>query len=220
MALVLTAVATGVIGLGTGWLVRILAGRARTRVPVIELACAVGFSIVTLWWMGGRGDAASWFALAALLYLVAITLLLGLIDIAVHRLPNPIVLTSYPVAAVLLSVASLLGRDGEALLRAAVGMVVLYLFYALLRLVRPDGMGGGDVKLAGVLGLYLGWSGWSSLAVGAFAAFLLGGVFGIALMVGRRADRRTAIPFGPFMLAGAWVGLMAGPTIGRWYLGL
>ena len=79
-------------------------------------------------------------------------------------------------------------------------------------------MGGGDVKLAGVVGLYLGWIGWGTLAVGAFAAFLLGGLFGIVLLIA--AGRRTAIPFGPWMIAGAWLGILTGEAVGSWYLGL
>jgi leader peptidase (prepilin peptidase)/N-methyltransferase len=135
-------------------------------------------------------------------------------------LPNGIVLPSYIVALVLLGAASLIASDLAALIRAGVGMAVLYLFYGALRLIRPGGMGGGDVKLAGVLGIYLGWLGWASLVVGAFAAFLLGGLFGVALLLSRRASRRTAIPFGPWMLAGAWVGILAGPALGAWYLGM
>ena len=77
----------------------------------------------------------------------------------------------------------MLGADWAALLRAAIGMAALYAFYFVLRFVRPDGMGGGDVKLAGVVGIYLGWLGWGALAVGAFAAFVLGG------RVRHRADR-------------------------------
>ena len=98
-------------------------------------------------------------------------------------------------------------------------MTVLYCFYLALRLLRPGGMGGGDVKLAGVLGLYLGWLGWGSLAVGAFAAFFFGGVFGLALMAFGRAGRRTAIPFGPWMIAGAWAGILAGGPLSEWYIG-
>ena len=71
-------------------------------------------------------------------------------------------------------------------------------------------MGFGDVKLAALLGLYLGWLGWSSVAVGAFAGFLLGGVVGVALIVARRgAGRKSRIPFGPFMLAGAFLAVFA-----------
>jgi leader peptidase (prepilin peptidase)/N-methyltransferase len=78
-------------------------------------------------------------------------------------------------------------------------------------------MGLGDVKLAGVLGLYLGWLGWSSVLVGTFAGFLLGGVLGVALLLVRRASGRTAIPFGPFMLAGALLAVFLADPIASWY---
>ena len=76
----------------------------------------------------------------------------------------------------------------------------------------------GDVKLAAVLGLYLGWLGWGVLAVGAFAAFLLGGIFAIALLLIGRARRRTAIPFGPWMIAGTWLGIALGSQIWNGYM--
>lgn len=148
--------------------------------------------------------------LAALLYLAAVSIALSYIDLATHRLPNAIVLPSYPVAIVLLGASSALVGDGAALVRAGIGMAALYGFYFLLRLARPGAMGGGDVKLAGVLGLYLGWAGWGALAVGAFAAFLAGGLVGLVLIALRRASRHTALPFGPFMILGAWIGLVAG----------
>jgi leader peptidase (prepilin peptidase)/N-methyltransferase len=156
----------------------------------------------------------------AFLYLAAISIVLTLIDLDTKRLPNSIVLPSYLVGGLLLTVASWLTGDWQALLRAGIGMVALYTFYFLLRLVRPGGMGGGDVKLAGVLGLYLGWVGWGALAVGAFAAFLIGGIWGIGLIIAGRAGRKTAIPFGPWMILGAWVGVFAGNAVGRWYVNL
>ncbi|NYE20681.1 prepilin peptidase [Microbacterium immunditiarum] len=156
----------------------------------------------------------------ALLYFAAISVVLTLIDIRTHRLPNRIVLPSYVVAGVLLATAAVLSGDLVALLRAVIGMAALYVFYFTLRLVRPSGMGGGDVKLAGLIGLYLGWIGWGALAVGAFAAFLLGGLFGVVIMLAGRAGRKTAIPFGPWMIAGAWIGVFAGEALGRWYTGL
>jgi leader peptidase (prepilin peptidase)/N-methyltransferase len=70
-------------------------------------------------------------------------------------------------------------------------------------------MGGGDVKLAGVVGVMLGFAGWDAVALGLFAGFLGGGLYSVVLLVRRRADRRTAVPFGPWMLLGAWVGLAA-----------
>jgi leader peptidase (prepilin peptidase)/N-methyltransferase len=79
-------------------------------------------------------------------------------------------------------------------------------------------MGFGDVKLAGVLGLYLGFVGWSAVAVGMASGVLLGGVLGIALLASGRASRGSRIPFGPFMLAGALLGIFLGHPIAHLYL--
>ncbi|WP_137845545.1 A24 family peptidase [Microbacterium sp. 2FI] len=194
------------------------------RYPIVEAISGVVFALVTWWVLGGGAGVAAGWALATLvtayLYLAAISIVLTLIDLDTRRLPNAIVLPSYIVGALLLTLASVLSGDWGALARAGVGAAGLYAFYFLLRLVRPDGMGGGDVKLAGVIGLYLGYVGWGALAVGAFAAFVWGGVFGIALILARRAGRKTAIPFGPWMIAGAWTGIFTGEAIARWYLGL
>lgn len=160
------------------------------------------------------------FEITAYGYLAVISVVLSWIDIRTHRLPNRIVLPGYLVAGILLTAAALLAGDPAALLRAGIGMVVLYAFYLVLRLVQPGGMGGGDVKLAGVLGIYLGWIGWGALGVGALAGFLLGGLFGVALLLTRRAVRRTAIPFGPWMILGAWVGVLAGESVAGASLGV
>lgn len=203
--------------------------RISARYPLVELATGLAFVGVAWLFVGtvelslpqGSGQ---WWPLAAVtlayLYLAAISIALALIDLDTHRLPNAIVLPSYLVVGALFVLACLLGADWAALLRAAIGGAILYFFYFVLRLIRPAGMGGGDVKLAGVVGMCLAWLGWAPLIVGAFAAFLLGGVFGLALLLTRRAGRRTAIPFGPWILAGAWVGILAGDTIARWYIGL
>lgn len=196
--------------------------RISARYPLVELATGVAFIAVT--WVFLVTQPVPGVALVpvivAYLYLAAISIALALIDLDTRRLPNPLVLPAYVVLAVLFGTATLLGADVWALVRAAIGGAVLFAFYAVLRLIRPAGMGGGDVKLAGVLGIALAWLGWGSLIVGAFAAFLLGGVFGVALIAFRRAGRKTAIPFGPWMLAGAWVGIFAGEAIAHWYLGL
>lgn len=215
------------------------------RYPLVEATAGVVFAIVT-WWglmvyedlllgmtlpdylalptVDGVLRAVELWALGltvvAYLYFAAISIVLTLIDLDTHRLPNNIVLPSYGVAGILFAAASWLTGEWDTLLRAATGMAALYLFYALLRLVRPGGMGGGDVKLAGLIGIYLGWLGWGPLAVGAFAAFLYGGVFGMMLMLMRGAGRKTAIPFGPWMILGAWTGVFAGESVGRWYVNL
>jgi len=206
------------------------------RYPIVEAVTGIAFAVIT--WVGlispevlgvsspsfvGRSTTegiALALVILAFLYFAAISIVLTLIDLDTHRLPNSIVLPSYLVSGILLTIAAALLGDWGSLLRAAIGMAAMYLFYALLRLARPGGMGGGDVKLAGVIGIYLGWIGWGALAVGAFAAFLYGGVFGIALVLLRRAGRKTAIPFGPWMILGAWTGVFAGEAVGRWYVNL
>jgi leader peptidase (prepilin peptidase)/N-methyltransferase len=99
-------------------------------------------------------------------------------------------------------------------------MALLFGFYLVLALVYPAGMGLGDVKLAGLLGLYLGWLGWAAVAVGAFTAFLIGGLVGVSLLATGRAGRKTAVPFGPAMLSGALLSVFAGAPIAGWYLAL
>ncbi|WP_243844313.1 A24 family peptidase [Salinibacterium sp. ZJ454] len=193
------------------------------RYPLVELGTALFFAVVG-WWLLSAGSANGWgwaatlVVLAAFLYLAAISVALALIDMDTHTLPNKIVLPAYPVGAALLGAAALLASEPARLLPALVGAGALFGLYLVMALVYPGGMGFGDVKLAGVLGLYLGWVGWGSLAVGTFAAFLLGGLFAVILVIIRRAGRRTAIPFGPWMIVGAWVGMLGGDAIARAYL--
>lgn len=203
--------------------------RISARYPLVELATGIAFVGVT-WWLGEAFGLSSlaqaaatpefWPLLVVYLYLASISIALTMIDLDTRRLPNVIVLPSYVVLTALFVVACLLGAPWEGLLRAVIGGLALFAFYFLLRVVRPGGMGGGDVKLAGVLGAALGWIGWGVLVVGAFAAFLIGGAVGLALMATRKATRKSAIPFGPYMVAGAWVGIFTGEAIARWYLGM
>lgn len=184
------------------------------RYPVIEAATGLAFALTALW------TGLSW-TLPALLYLVGIGIALAAIDLDTRRLPDAIVLPSYPVGLVLLALASANpggASDWGALVRATIGAAVLFSVYFLIVLAYPRGMGFGDVKLAGLLGLYLGWWGWAELAVGWFAAFLLGGLFALVLLLLGRAGRGTAVPFGPWMLLGAVVGLVWGEAVGDWYV--
>ncbi len=147
-------------------------------------------------------------AILAFLYLAAISLVLWVVDVRRHRLPNVIVLPSYLVGAVLLFVASSVGGDLPALARAGAGCLILGGFYLLLALASPRGMGFGDVKLAGLLGQFLGWLGWGPLVVCAVVPFVAGGVFGLVLIAVRRGRAGASIAFGPWMLAGAWLGVV------------
>lgn len=200
----------------------VLRGRCRhcgahisRRYPLIEAVTAALFALVA--WGAYAGAFPAWLT-PLMLYWAAISVALTVIDLDHHRLPNVIVLPSYIVSAVLLVLASILSGDYGRLLSAAIGMIALGGFYFLLAVARPGGMGLGDVKLAGALGMVLGWLGWAQLIVGGFAAFLIGGLVGVILMIGRRANRKTPLPFGPFMLLGAAVGIAAGPALAQFYL--
>lgn len=196
----------------------LLRGRCRdcntaisVRYPLVETGTGLVFGILA-WRLGPD------LALPAFLYLGAIGVALALIDMDAHRLPNAIVLPSYGVGAALLAFAALLTGDWHELFRAAIGAPALFGLYFLLAFVYPAGMGLGDVKLAGVLGMYLGWMGFAELVVGGFLGFLFGGVIGGALMVVGKAGRKTKIPFGPFMLLGAYVAILCGGSLGDLYL--
>lgn len=186
------------------------------RYPLIEAGTAVGFMAASAW--AWHRDVLA--VLPAWWYLVSVGMALGAIDIAVHRLPNVLVLASYPAMAVLLAAASVISGDWGALGRAGVGMVGLLVFYVLLALVYPAGMGWGDVKLAGVLGGLTAYVGWGALVVGAFAGFALGAVVAVVMMALGRGTGKTPLPFGPFMLLGAVVGVVFGGYIAGGYLGM
>lgn len=143
-----------------------------------------------------------------------LSVVLAIIDLRTHRLPHRIVLPAYPVAWVLLGLVAIGRGDGGAYLRACLGMLALFLGYAVLRMVQPAGLGGGDVTLAGLIGFLLAFLGWDPFLVGVVAGFLTGGVYSVVAIAARRADRRTAIPFGPWMLVGAWIGIAFHAALG------
>lgn len=197
--------------------------RISARYPLVEAGTALAIAGVTWWWLRsgadpGLGAWASAAMLLAYLYLAAASVALALIDLETFRLPNAIVLPALAVFIVLSGAAALFDGDPAPLVRAVLGGAALALFYGALRLLWRGGMGMGDVKLAALLGAAMAWLGWGSLAVGGFAAFVLGGVFGVLLMAAGRAGRRSRIPFGPWMILGAWVGILAGQRLADWYL--
>jgi len=194
------------------------------RYPLVEGFTAVAFILVTLRFGGAIAAAPSTqdavagaVELVAFLILTAVSIALALIDVDTRRLPNVIVLPSLIAGVVLLGVAGALRGDWASIAGALIGGAALFAFYLALALAKPGGMGFGDVKLAAVLGLYLGFLGWGNLLVGAFAAFVFGGVFGIALILVRRAGRKSQIPFGPWMILGAWLGVFAGEFLANGY---
>ncbi|MEV6395159.1 A24 family peptidase [Streptomyces sp. NPDC051907] len=174
--------------------------RPSLAVPLAtSLACAA-LAAAT----GARPELAVWLLLAPFAVLLAV------VDLNVHRLPDHLTLPLAAASAALLGLAALLPAHAGSWTTALLGGLALGAGYLLLFLIHPAGMGFGDVKLALSLGIALGWHGWAVLLVGAFAGFLLGSLYGVALIALRRAGRKSAIPFGPFMILGALVGLLLG----------
>jgi prepilin signal peptidase PulO-like enzyme (type II secretory pathway) len=143
--------------------------------------------------------------LAAACWLAACAVPLAVIDVAVRRLPDRLTIPAYAGTAALLLAAAAVSGHWPSLLRAALGGLALAGFYLALLLISPSAMGLGDVKLAASLGTLLAWFGWRTLIAGGFAGFALAGLFAVALLVSRRATRKQHIPFGPFMILGAFL---------------
>ena len=142
-------------------------------------------------------------ALPAYSYLAVVGAVLAVTDARQRRLPDRLTLPSYPVALALLGLAALLlPGGGRPFLGALLGLGIALGLFLLQAVIYPDGLGWGDVKLAGILGLYLGWLGLPALVAGLFLGYLLAGAAGLALIAAGRASRKTQLPFGPFLLAG------------------
>ncbi|MEU3748718.1 MULTISPECIES: prepilin peptidase [Streptomyces] len=172
-----------------------LAAPLLTALACAALAAATG---------GPRPELAVWLLGAPF------AVLLACVDARVHRLPDGLTLPLAAAVPLLLGAAELLPYDAGSWLHALLGALALGGSYLVLYVINPAGLGFGDVKLALPLGAALGWYGWGVLFAGAFAGFLLGAVYGLGLVLLRRADRSAAIPFGPFMLVGALLGLLLG----------
>jgi leader peptidase (prepilin peptidase) / N-methyltransferase len=182
----------------TGVTVRALPGLRLDRATAAAVAAAAALCVA----MGFRLGPSP--VLPAFCYLAAVSVPLTIIDVREKRLPDVLTLPSYPAAALLLGLGAIFIPNGRWLfLHAIIGLAVAGAFYVLLAVIYPAGIGWGDVKLSGILGLYLGWCGARTFATGLIGGFVLAAVFGIALIVAGRASRKTQIPFGPFMLAGA-----------------
>jgi leader peptidase (prepilin peptidase)/N-methyltransferase len=185
------------------------AGRTRLLV-VTALAGAV---------LGVVGAGVGWHAqLPAYLWLAAVGVTLAVVDAETKRLPDRLTLPSYPVGIVLLGAASLVAGDWAALGRGVLGGAVVFVVFFILAFISPRSLGLGDVKLAGLLGLYLGWLGWGVLLLGLIAGFAVGGLVAVTLLAGRRVGWRGDVAFGPSLLAGAVLAMAVGQRLVDAYL--
>lgn len=207
------------------------------RYPIVEATTALLFAGVGL-----RFASDPW-AIPAFLLVAALAVALSGIDIDTYTLPDKLVAAAYLGGIPLLVLATVLGAsDTSALVRAAVGLVGSALFHFVAWCVYPRGMGWGDVKLSGALGMYLAWLGWGPLVVGVFGSYVIGLMVALPVLVRRRssvaepvrgalvgsdgehdADLDAAIadrgiPFGPSMFAGLVVAVAVGEALWAGYL--
>ena len=220
---VLPAVVLGVAGIVVGTLVNRAAGRfpwpaspgvgglvgagpIAVRTPVLEVVSAAAFALVGLRF-GWSAELPAW------VWFLAVGLLLGVIDLRTKLLPNRVLVPGIAGTALLLTLAAAVDGDWPALLRAGVAAGLCFAVLLVMALIAPAGLGMGDVKLAALLGLVLGWLGWDAVLLGLFLGFVVQAVAGLVLLASRKAGRSTELPFGPALLAGALVAALA---TGEW----
>lgn len=151
-------------------------------------------------------------AFLALAWAAGAAVVLASVDLLVHRLPDRVTYPAYAVCALALLVDAAVLDAWGALVRALVAGGAALAVSAAAAAAFPAGLGLGDVKLLGLLGLVLGWVGWGVLLVGVFLGLVVGAVVSLVLLATRRAGWRTAVPFGPPLLAGAVLALaLSGP---------
>ncbi|MFD2839647.1 prepilin peptidase [Populibacterium corticicola] len=204
------------------WL--ILRGKCRNckdpisaRYPVVETLTGLVFTSVAWKFESSIWTGDDFLVLLPFLYVGAIGVALAFIDLDTQKLPNKIVLPGYIILPALLAVATwVMSQPITWMWRALLAGAILYVFYFLLCIV--GGMGFGDVKLAGLLGMALGWLGWEYLIIGAFMPFLLGGIYSLTLIALGKAGRKDGIPFGPWMILGYLITFITAPTLSSWYL--
>lgn len=163
--------------------------------PQVYLA-ALGSAMVP-WW------SATVLEMVLLTGTVAGLALLVVADLAVHRLPDALVLATGAWVLAWQIILAAAGSEWTSLGRALLAGCLIGLVFTLLCVLTPSGIGLGDAKLSAVLGMLLGWFGWPQVLLGVLFAFLLGGVFAVVLLATRRASRSTAVAFGPWLVAGA-----------------
>lgn len=190
----------------------VLRGRCRhcaapisARYPIVEVLSAGLFALVG--WRVGLVP-----ALPAYLLLTGFLVVLSAIDIDTTTLPRRLIYLCSALGAVLLLIATAVDDSWHRLRWAAIGAFGTYVAFRALHAAARGGLGYGDVRLAAMLGGYLGWRGMAYVPVGIFAGFVLGAAVGVVLLLAQRASRRTALPFGPFLAAGALLTIVAGTS--------
>jgi leader peptidase (prepilin peptidase)/N-methyltransferase len=181
------------------------------RYPIVELASAGLFASAAVRF------GADW-ALPAFCIFLAALLAISIVDLEHYIVPNRIIYPTLSLCIPLLVVAAAASHRWDWLGEAAVGGVAGFVGLLVIHVIQPRGMGFGDVRLAGVIGLMLGWLGLSHVVLALFLGFVMAAVIGVALIVTKVRSRKDAIPFGPFLAAGAAIGVFFGNPLLQAYL--
>lgn len=197
----------------------VLRGRCRTcsepisaRYPAVELLTGVAFAAMALRF------GPSW-ELPAFCVLMAGLVTVSAIDLDCRRIPTKVLRATAAAGLPFLLLSAMVEADPWPVLRIVAGAAGAYGVLFLVHVVSPKGMGFGDVRLSGLLGAFLGWLSPGHVPLGLMAGFLYGSVVGVGVLIARRGDRRTALPFGPFLALGAVTAILAGEPLLDLYLG-
>lgn len=171
---------------------------------VIALVTAILFGLLA-WRVGIRGELLAYSCVA----LASVPL--AAIDLAEHRLPTPLIWSSCLATFALFLLTATVDRHGQGLLRGTVGMVALPAAYLVMALLSRGGFGAGDIRLAALVGLALGWQSWTAVATGTVIALGCAGMAGLVAITLGRLSRRSPIPYGPAMLAGTFTVVLTTP---------
>ncbi|MHB8296271.1 MAG: prepilin peptidase, partial [Acidimicrobiales bacterium] len=185
--------------------------RISFRYPAIEALTAALFVAAAARLALAPELVAYWVFFAALVAVSAI-------DIERFVVPRKIVYVALGLAGPLLALQAVTSGQFYRLVDAAIGGALSFGFMALVHLVQPRGMGFGDVRLAGLDGVLLGWLGLPVAAIGLFLGFVSAATFGLVLLA-LGHSRKTKLPFAPFLALGAVSGTIAGPALARLWLG-
>jgi leader peptidase (prepilin peptidase)/N-methyltransferase len=179
------------------------------RYPLVELGTAALFAL-TVAVIGAHAD------LPAHLIVAAGFVALGVIDLDTKRLPVKVLWPTFGIAALAFVIAAVVDDRFGDLGRAALGALIGFAVFRLIHAARPDGMGYGDVRLASVCGMALGWHGLADVALGLYGSFVLGALISVPLLALRRARFKSAIPFGPFLVVATMLQILAGGPLADW----
>jgi leader peptidase (prepilin peptidase)/N-methyltransferase len=177
----------------------------RTATLAAPVLTALAFGALA-WRFGPDSDLMPYSVLAIL------GVALGLIDLMERRLPSVLVYSGVAVIGTLLATMALVESRGPDFMRALIGLAVLTGFYLILALASGGGLGAGDVKLGGLLGLALGWLSWSALITATFLGWCLAALAWLILRMARRSRRASLLPMGPALLFGAFLAITVVPT--------